>query len=114
MDGATVTIEDAEIVLGETQHGFEYALAAMKKGYRAQRAGWNGKGMWVCMGEGQHIPAERFWNKHTRAFAHQLNDIGVAEVLPYFIMKTADDKILMGWLASQSDLAADDWIILED
>ncbi|WP_418294851.1 Thoeris anti-defense Tad2 family protein [Microvirga ossetica] len=37
----------------------------------------------------------------------------VAEVLPYIIMKTADDKILMGWLASQTDTLAEDWIEIE-
>jgi hypothetical protein len=29
-------------------------------------------------------------------------------------MKTADDKILMGWLASQTDMLSTDWCILEN
>lgn len=116
--------------------GFDVALLAMKAGYRVARAGWNGKGMWICLGEGRTLyNAEAFWNKHTKRFWHDhydaawrrtnpshpfadeklppLAEQGV-EVLPYFIMKTADDKILMGWLASQTDLVATDWNVLED
>jgi hypothetical protein len=91
---------------------YEVALTALKAGYRVTREGWNGKGMWLCMGEGQQCHAEQFWNKHTRQFAFDIG--GYADVLPYIVMKTADDKILMGWLASQSDQFATDWIILEN
>lgn len=87
---------------------FGQALDAMNDGYRVARHGWNGKHMWICRGEGNPaLPAANFWNPHTRAFAEANG--GTAEVLPYLIMKTADNKILMGWLASQSDLLAEDW-----
>jgi hypothetical protein len=29
-------------------------------------------------------------------------------------MKAADDTIVIGWLASQTDMLADDWFIVED
>jgi len=87
---------------------FSQALDALKNGNAVRRAGWNGKGMWISYGKGNPaLEAEKFWNPHTRAFAEQNG--GVAEVLPYIIMKTADNKILMGWLASQSDMLANDW-----
>lgn len=92
---------------------FGQAIEAMEKGYRVARAGWNGKDMWIAKGEGDPaLPAERFWNRHTKAFAW--SNGGFAEVLPYFLMKTADGKILMGWLASQTDMMADDWEALPD
>ena len=95
------------------QGGFSDALVALKEGKRAARQGWNGKGMWIALGEGNPaLPAENFWNKHTRKFAE--DNGGTAEVLPYILLKTADNKILMGWLASQSDMIAEDWVILED
>lgn len=85
----------------------------MKDGNRVARSGWNGKNMWICLGEGnKSLPAESFWNRHTRAFA--MENGGEAEVLPYIIMKTADNKVLMGWLASQSDMLAEDWIVVRD
>jgi len=87
---------------------FGLSLDAMAKGHKVARAGWNGKGMWIAKGEGtKSLPAEKFWNKHSRNHA-ELNG-GAAEVLPYAIMKTATGEILMGWLASQSDMFADDW-----
>lgn len=36
-----------------------------------------------------------------------------APPLPFIAMKTADDK-LVPWLASQTDMLADDWVIVED
>lgn len=91
---------------------FGLALEAIGQGKKVARAGWNGKGMWIAKGEGnKSLPAEKFWNKHTRNHA-ELNG-GTAEVLPYILMKTASGEILMGWLASQSDMLADDWQIVE-
>ena len=97
---------------------------AMKAGKRVARQGWNGKGMWICLGKGQKIGPAQFWNEHTKQFAYErymaatsgdtdlTDDERLTEVLPYIIMKTADDKILMGWLASQSDMLAEDWVEL--
>lgn len=90
---------------------FEEALRFLKKGERVCRKGWNGKRMWLCLGKGNVISSDNFWNEHTRKFAE--DNGGTAEVLPYIIMKTADGKILMGWLASQSDMLADDWMIVK-
>jgi len=96
----------------EELFSFSMALDAMKGGHKVCRQGWNGKGMWICKGQGHPaLPAEQFWNEHTKAFAE--SNGGTAEVLPYLIMKTADNKILMGWLASQSDMLAEDWMIAE-
>jgi len=50
------------------------------------------------------------WPKHIRDVA--LNNGGKVEILPYLIMKTVDNKIVMGWLASQTDMLADDWYIV--
>jgi hypothetical protein len=50
------------------------------------------------------------WPKHIRDVA--LNNGGKVEISPYLIMKTVDDKIVMGWLASQTDMLADDWYIV--
>ena len=93
---------------------FGEAIAAMKEGKRVARKGWNGKGMWLSLSgpvEGRKISADKFWSKHTARFAEEQG--GSAEVLPCIIMKTADDKILMGWLASQSDMLSEDWVILD-
>jgi len=90
---------------------FGLAIKAMKKGRRVTRAGWNGKYMWRCYGQGNPAcPAEQVWNPHTRAIA--LANGGAAPVLRYIILETASGEILMGWLASQSGMLAEDWTIL--
>lgn len=88
---------------------FGDAIRALKDGKRVARTGWNGKGMWLALGAGHSgLNASNFWNVHTRAFAEQNG--GTAPVLPYIVMKTATGEILMGWLASQTDMLAEDWM----
>lgn len=92
---------------------FGLAIEAMKTGKRVARVGWNGKGMWLslsCDGS-REIPAENFWSPHNAAFARENG--GKATVLPSITMKTAAGEILMGWLASQTDMLAEDWIVVE-
>lgn len=93
-----------------THMDFGGALNHIKAGGRARRAGWNGKDMWIAFGDGRVVAAKRFWNIHTMRFAEANG--GQAEVLPYILFKTADDKILMGWLASQTDMLAEDWELI--
>ena len=38
---------------------------------------------------------------------------GSAVVLPCITMKTATGEILMGWLASQTDMLAEDWSVVQ-
>lgn len=92
---------------------FGLALEALKKGKRVARAGWNGKGMWLslsCNGT-RDVAAENFWSPHNAQFAKENG--GSAKVLPSITMKTATGEILMGWLASQTDMLADDWMVVE-
>ena len=93
---------------------FGEALRALKAGHRIARAGWYGKDMWLALSGplgGCRIPAESFWSKHNAEYAAQTID-GSANVLPCITMKTADGSILMGWLASQTDMLAEDWLIV--
>lgn len=77
---------------------FGHAIEAAKRGKRVARAGWNGKGMWLwlCVPEGNWTDEEG--NTYGR--------------LPYIYMKTADNKVVP-WLASQTDVLAEDWVVVE-
>jgi hypothetical protein len=89
-------------------HGIGWAVKEMQNGAKVRRAGWNGKGMWLAYSPGSAaLPAEKFWAPPNREYAEQNG--GSAAVLPCITMKTATGEILMGWLASQSDLLAMDW-----
>lgn len=59
----------------------------------------------------REVPAENFWSPHNAEHARQSG--GKATVLPSITMKTATGEILMGWLASQTDMLAEDWQIVE-
>lgn len=91
---------------------FGLAVEAMKGGAKVARVGWNGAGQWVALGKGnEYLAASQFWNEHARAHAEANG--GGATVLPYFILKTAQGAILMGWAPSQSDALAEDWQIID-
>lgn len=92
---------------------FGDALVFLKAGKRVARAGWNGKGMWLslsCDGT-REVSAENFWSPHNAQ--HARDNGGKATVLPSITMKTATGEILMGWLASQTDMLAEDWTLVE-
>lgn len=93
---------------------FGHALVAMEQGRKVARSGWNGKGMWLalsCDGT-RKVPAGHFWSDHNGKYAYEQPD-GCATVLPCITMKTATGEILMGWLASQTDMLAHDWTVVE-
>lgn len=90
---------------------FSTALNALKDGARVAREGWNGRGMWLCLSPGGMVPAVNFWAPHNKAFAKVQPD-QQAEVLPYITMKTADNKIVP-WLASQTDILSNDWVVFD-
>lgn len=99
--------------MNQTEVNYGEVLSALKLGKKAQRVGWNGKNMWIALMPGvKSLPAKDFWNPHAAKFAEENG--GQAEILPYFIFKTADNKILMGWLASQTDMVAEDWVIMDE
>lgn len=87
------------------------AVTALKEGHKVARAGWNGKGMWLAYSPGvKNLVWTSFWAAPNKNYA--LNNGGGANVLPCITMKTATGEILMGWLASQTDLLANDWEIV--
>lgn len=96
---------------------FGEAIAAMKQGKKVSRAGWNGKGMWIVL-----MPALSLPPHSSQAAGAKVNDrtakhIGVNTPLhsqPYIAMLTAAGQWQPGWLASQADILADDWGIVED
>lgn len=96
-------------------HCIGWAVKQLQDGARVRRAGWNGKGMWLSLSGPagtRDVAAEGFWSKNNAEYARQQG--GSAKVLPCITMKTATGEILMGWLASQTDLLAADWEIAAD
>ena len=88
-------------ILPKTERlSFGDAVAALKEGLRVERAGWNGKGMWLGLVNTGYYDVG----------CSVVNDID--SLLPWIGMKTADNKFVP-WLASQTDVLAEDWQIVE-
>ena len=93
---------------------FGHAIEAMKSGCKVARAGWNGKGMWVALTPGSSFDSIN--TKKGHAARHRANEFEeggcVIHLLPHIDMRAADGSMVVGWLASQTDMLSDDWCIV--
>jgi len=91
-----------------TGMSFGLAVEAMKAGYKVARAGWDGKDMFVVYQKGypEGIPC----NAQT-AEAFGMKEGELFKVRPYMQMRCSDGSHQM-WLASQSDILEEDWMIV--
>ena len=69
---------------------FGVALVHLKLGKKVTRTGWNGKGQWIAV-----MPA----------------GAGTGMTLSFIYMKTVTDDTVP-WLASQTDMLAEDWVLV--
>lgn len=89
---------------------FGDAIKALKEGKKVTRKGWNGKNIWLWLKPATTIKAE--WCKDPMLKEIVDANGGEAEALGTICMKTADNKILTGWLASQADMLSEDWCVV--
>ena len=91
---------------------FGEAITLLNAGHPVTRQGWNGKGMFLIRAGGYKVAAEdaRPNGIITKEFL-QGRGLTHLEILPHIDMWTAQNTYLPGWLASQSDMLADDWMI---
>ena len=88
---------------------FGQAIEALKEGKKVLRTGWNGKNMYLWLKPATTIKSD--WCKDPLLKELCDNNGGEIEALGTICMKTADNKILTGWLASQTDMLSEDWLI---
>lgn len=92
---------------------FGHAIVMLKAGKRVARKGWNGKGMWLVLVRGTPVAELRKGTVYQEA-----TGLDVLEILPHIDMWTINAEgrraMLPGWLASQSDMLADDWTVVEE
>jgi len=90
----------------EKDFGFADVLVFLKKGKKLARKGWNGKYMFIFFVEGSEFkvdraPLNKFYEEGTRIVYR-----------PHIDMKAADGTVGV-WLASQTDILANDWFLVE-
>jgi hypothetical protein len=81
---------------------FGQAVEILKCGNKVCRQGWNGKGMFLFYTKGEDYYMLGASNELLSGY----------DRLPWIGMKTADDKFVP-WLASQTDILAEDWMVVE-
>ena len=84
---------------------FESALSLLKGGHRIAREGWNGKGMFLYLVGGSTFNVNRAPLTDFYAEGTEIT------YLPHIDMRTADGSCVP-WLASQTDILADDWCVI--
>ncbi len=89
---------------------FGNAIEALKSGDRVAREGWNGKGMFLIYVGGTSAVEPRAGTPYAD---HLISPNGTVDINPHIDMKTATGEMQPGWLASQTDMLADDWQIIE-
>jgi len=82
--------------LAKHDMSFSEALRALKHGKKLARVGWNGNGLWLEL---------------------QRPDAHSKMTLPYIFMSYPDDAAntpgaRVPWLASQTDMLAEDWMLV--
>lgn len=104
---------------------FEEALPALKEGKKLTRLKWNGNNldnlakvrMWIVMMPELYLPpfnTQDTMRKVNDRTAKHIGEDTPLDSQPYISLFTPDKKWQPGWVCSQADLFAADWIVLED
>lgn len=81
---------------------FGQALEILKSGGKVARSGWNGKGMFLY-----HVPANAY-PAQTEVAKKEWGENSLVPYGAYIAMKTVQGNVVP-WLASQTDVLAEDW-----
>jgi len=87
---------------------FGDAVELLKAGKRVARSGWNGKGMWLILTQGRVVE-----NLEPNSFYEKCGFEAPVTICSHIDMKAADGSMVVGWLASQTDMLAEDWMIIQ-
>jgi len=100
---------------------FGEALKALNDGAFVAREGWNGKGMFIYKVEASAPAYDQLrgrckdaidYVRATDSAMHATNE--AIHINAHIDMKAADGSIVVGWLASQTDVQAEDWVIVKE
>lgn len=106
---------------------FGQALELIKTGRRVARSGWNGKGMFLFLNKGVFDGAMLGFDAGEQPSAAHPSTIdgcrlglfdaggkGIVTRLPNIHIRSASGSTVPGWLASSTDMLAEDWTVLPD
>ncbi len=96
---------------------FGEAIRLLKAGEKVARHGWNGKGMFLYLVPANSYPAQtevakQYWATKEGVKTHE-SGVPLVPYGAYIAMKTAQENVVP-WLASQTDVLAEDWAITDE
>jgi hypothetical protein len=86
---------------------FSEALLAVKSGSKIAREGWNGANQFVIKAGGYKVDEARPGSDYAKA-----GIVGEFTIAPHLDLKNAQGIMQPGWVPSQGDLFAEDWIVI--
>ena len=103
------------------EHVFDYymdfggAIKALKEGHKVARKDWNGKGMFLWLKPATEVKAEWCKDPLLKDLAEDNGGsiLALGTICMYTHDSTGRKAILTGWLASQSDMLLEDWVIVD-
>lgn len=94
---------------------FGEAIEKAYQGKKIARHRWNGSGMYVYLTEGNGIPTDKWV---ARMPSQELTEVekkmGYVIVKPHLDMMNAQGERIIGWSATQTDMLAVDWYVVDD
>lgn len=92
--------QNCPILGGEAEINFGEAIKYLKRGFKVARKGWNGKRQYIQLASGisYKTPAGDIVNCEHDAIGNKA------------IAFVGTSGVQMGWLASQADMLAEDWV----
>ncbi len=106
---------NTELIVTESDLNFGQAIEAVKEGNLIAREGWNGKNMFVFQRPKDTLSRDII--DQVKSINHEakrvlLNQEREIKFLAYLCMFSAQGEVVNGWLASQTDMLAEDWCIV--
>lgn len=95
---------------------FGHALEMMKLGKKVARSGWNGSGQFVVMMPPLYLPPFSTQEPGPKVNDRTAKFIGEDTPLdcqPYCALFNAQKQWVPGWVPSQGDLFAEDWVVVD-
>ncbi len=104
IDNPCIFVENFGIAYQNSLMDFGAALMNLKEGKRVARIGWNGKNQYIQLATG--ISYKTASGEIVNCEHEAIGNKAIAFV--------GTSGVQMGWLASQSDMLADDWYVVAD
>lgn len=92
---------------GEATFGFGDAIKYVKRGLKVKRKGWNGKNQYIQLATGI------LYNTADKTIVNCDHEAIGNKAVAFAVAFVGTSGVQMGWLASQADMLAEDWMFAE-